>query len=386
MGVLAAGAYFWMEGRSAARIAASEKAHQAPKPMPVVIAAARRDAVPIEVTGLGTVQAFASVQVRSRIDGEILAVHFREGDTVKANDLLFTLDARAAEAQLRQAQADLARDKAQLANAQRELARTKELASRGVAAQANLEKAQTDVDVLQAAVAADQATIDNLNVQRGYTEIRAPMAGRTGVVHLTAGNIVRASDSQPLVTINQVQPVRALAAIPQRHFEDIRKGLAAGELDATAANRDLPGRTVAGKVNFLDNAVDTPTGTFQVRATFANEDGILWPGMFANVTVTLGVQPDALVVPVAAVQTGARGTYVFVVTGDNLATIKPVTVVRQRGSDAAITGIAENDNVVVDGQLRLVEGTRVEIQKPGAAPAAAAPPSGTNTPGGTQRK
>ena len=375
---VAGGAYFWMEGRSAARIAASEKAHQPPKPTPVVVAAARQETVPVEVTGLGTVQASASVQIRTRVDGEILTVHFREGDTVKANDLLFTLDARSAEATLRQAQASLARDKVQLANAQRELARMKDLAGKGIAPQASLEKSQTEVDTLQTAIAADQASIDNLSVQRGFTEIRAPIAGRTGVVNLTAGNVARASDSQPLVTINQISPVRALAAIPQRYFEQVQKGLAAGELDATASNRDLPGREAAGKVNFLDNAVDTPTGTFQVRATFANEEGILWPGMFVNVTVRLGTLPDAVVVPIAALQTGARGTYVFAVTADSLATIKPVTVVRQHGADVAVTGVGAGDTVVVDGQLRLVQGTRVEIQKPTAAPVVPAAPAGAS--------
>jgi len=335
---------------------------------------------PIEVSAIGTVQPIATVIIKSRVDGEIAKVHFEEGQEVKEGDLLFTLDNRAYQAQLAQSEANLRRDRAQLQRAQAEVKRQTELASRGVASAQKLEDVQTSVAVLQAAIDADEAAIENARVNLNYTAIRAPISGRTGSVNLKRGNLVKSNDTTqqavPLVTITQLRPIYVTFTVPEGHLADIRTATTSAQLlevIATVPNeRQTP---VTGTLTFIDSQVDVATGTITLKAKFANEDTRLWPGQFVNVTLTVGMQANAVVVPSAAIQIGQNGPYVFVIKPDSTVELRLVRVNRTVDNKAVIDeGVAPGDRVVVDGQLRLNNGTRVTVQRPdGATPPRAQP-------------
>lgn len=346
---------------------------------PVRVALVARKTVPFTIPLIGSVQASDTVAVKSRIDGAITQVHFREGEAVKAGDLLFTLDSRSIQAELDQALANLGRDQAQLANSKRDLQRFSELARKDFATRQQLDTATTNTAVLQSTIKADQAAIENLRVQLSYTKIYAPIGGRTGSINLTAGNTVKANDTTPMVVINRIQPIRVVFAVPQRYFELVRQHLDQGpvEVDADIPNSSHP--PLKGKIVFLDNTIDPNSGTFEVKALLDNPDGLLWPGMYVRVRVRLGADRDALVVASAAVQTGQEGAYVYTVDDANIAHYRPVKVLRQAGNESLIaSGLKQGERVVVDGQLRLTDGTPVEILKsPPAAPGSAAAASQT---------
>jgi multidrug efflux system membrane fusion protein len=330
---------------------------------PVVATTVARQAVPLDFSVIGSVQASESVAVKSRLDGQIVKTHFKEGDEVKAGDLLFTLDSRAIEAQMHQAEANLARDQAQLVNYKRTVGRLGDLAQREFASRQSLDDARTNEAVTIASAAADQAAIENAKVQLSYTKILAPIDGRTGVITLTNGNTVKANDTVTIVTIAKIHPINVLFAVPQKYFDQVRQALAKGPVEAYAEIPNGGGRKIPGGISFFDNNIDPTTGTFQVKATFANDDGSLWPGMFVSVIVRLGVQSDALVVASAAVQSGQNGSYVFVVRPDLTAEMRPVTVAREAdGRSIIASGLKDGEKVVVDGQLRLTNGTKVEVR------------------------
>jgi multidrug efflux system membrane fusion protein len=331
----------------------------------VVADVAVKSPAPIVVSAIGTVQPVATVMIKSRMDGEIASVNFEEGQEVKEGDILFTLDDRSLRAQLEQADANLERDKAQLERNKLEVKRQTELAGRGVAPAQKLEDVQTSVAVSEATVRASQATLDNAHVSLNYTTIRAPIAGRTGSVVLKRGNIVKAVDTAPnvapLVTITQVKPIYVVATVPERYLASLRAAMAAGPVSVSATVPDQA--PVTGTLTFIDNQVDTTTGTIALKAKFTNDDEALWPGQFVNVVLTLGVEADAVLVPSVAVQIGPNGPYAFVIRPDQTVELRLIKPDRAVGDKTVIaSGLAAGERVVVDGQLRLGNGTRVTVQ------------------------
>jgi multidrug efflux system membrane fusion protein len=336
----------------------------------VQVAAAVQKPFPVEIGTIGTVTAYATVAVKSRVDGEITEVYLKDGQDVKAGDPLFSIDSRAIRAQLAQAEANLARDQALLTSARREVERQTALVSKNFASKQAMDQATANADSLEASVRGDQAAIDAANVQLTYTDIRSPIDGRAGVVNLTRGNMVKANDTAPLVVLNQLRPIYVAFAVPQDELPRIRQAMAAGPLNVSAAIPGDEAPPLAGKLTFVDNAVDTATGTIQLRATFDNAQTRLWPGQFVNVTLTLRVDPAAIVVPDSAVQHGQAGAYVFVVRGDSTVEMRPVVVGRSLAGESVIErGLAAGERVVIEGQLRLTPGMRVEPRPAGQAPA-----------------
>jgi multidrug efflux system membrane fusion protein len=334
--------------------------------------------VPIQVSAIGSVQSIATVMVKSRIDGQIAQVHFKEGQEVKEGDLLFTLDDRALRAQLAQSEATLERDRASLQRAKLEVTRQSGLANRGVASAQKFEDVETSLAVFEATVRADEAAVEAARVNLNYATILAPIDGRTGSVALKKGNLVKATElsSQiPLVTISQLRPIYVAFTVPERHLAELRAAEAEGKLPVVATIPSQPQAPIAGTLAFIDNQVDVATGTITLKAEFANDDTRLWPGQYVNITLTLGVQANAVVAPAAAIQIGQNGPYVFVVRPDSTVELRLVRVDRTiNGKTVIAQGLAAGDRVVVDGQLRLDNGTRVAIQKPEAAPPPRPPP------------
>jgi membrane fusion protein, multidrug efflux system len=342
----------------------------------VVADVAAQSPTPILVTAIGTVQSIATVMIKSRVDGEIAKVNFEEGQEVKEGDILFTLDDRALRAQLQQAEANLERDRAQLERNQLEVKRQTELAGRGVASAQKLEDVTTSVAVAEATVRASEATAENARVNLNYTTIRAPITGRTGSVALKRGNVVKAVDTaptvMPLVTITQLRPIYVALTVPERYLADLRTAMAEGPVPAVVTVPSQPQAPITGTLTFIDNQVDVATGTISLKAKFANDDDRLWPGQFVNVTLTLGTQENAVVVPSGAIQVGPNGPYVFVIRPDStveLRLVKPDRIVG--GKTVVAEGMAAGEQVVVDGQLRLGNGTRVTVQ--GSTPTKAQP-------------
>src|ERR1043166_3295136 len=332
--------------------------------VPVTIARVTQESVPLVVQGIGTVIAASTVAVRAQITGELTSVNFKEGDDVKKGQLLVTLDKRPLEAALNQAKATLDRDQANLANAKAMSARQQDLLQRGIATREQAETARAAAEALDATVAADRANVDNAKVQLDYATITSPLDGRTGLLQVHPGNLVRANDTTPIITINKITPVYVSFALPEAQLPALKRYMAQGELPVTAQAPNDAGPPSVGKITFIDNAVDVTTGTIKVQGTFPNTDVRLWPGQFVNVTVTLTSDPNAIVVPSLAVQTGQQGTYVFVVKPDQTAELRSVTVARTSGDRSVIaSGLQPGETVVTDGQLRLVPGSRVDRKR-----------------------
>jgi multidrug efflux system membrane fusion protein len=348
-----------------------------PAPAQLVVAdVAASSAVPILVTAIGSVQSISTVMVKSRIDGEIANVNFEEGQEVNEGDTLFTLDDRAVRAQLQQAEANLERDRAQLERNQLEVKRQTELAGRGVASAQKLEDVTTSVAVSEATVRASQATLENAKVNLAYTTIRAPISGQTGSVALKRGNVVKAVDTAPnvapLVTITQLRPIYVAFTVPERNLSDLRAARAEGQVRVVVTIPSQPQTPVTGVLTFIDNQVDVATGTISLKGKFANDDERLWPGQFVNVTLTLGTQSDAIVVPSVAIQIGPNGPYVFVIKQDSTVELRLIKPDRNVGGKTVVAeGLSAGERVVVDGQLRLGNGTRVNVQAPKEAPSKA---------------
>jgi multidrug efflux system membrane fusion protein len=338
--------------------------------VPVTVATVAQKSVPIEITGIGTVIAATTVAVRAQITGEMTSVHFKEGEEVQQGDLLVRLDRRPLEAALQQAEATLARDTAQANNARAQAARYRDLQERGIATKEQVDTITTQAAALEATMQADKAAIENAKVQLDYATINAPISGRTGLLQVHPGNLVRAQDTVPIVTINRITPVYVSFAVPEAQLAELKRYMTNGQLTVKAAPPGDSGTPSVGRVNFLDNAVDVTTGTIKVKGTFPNEDRRLWPGQFVNVTVTLSADANAIVVPSPAVQTGQQGTYVFVVKADQTVDLRLVEVARVKGDETVIkSGLKAGDTVVTDGQLRLVSGSRISVKPASAAPA-----------------
>jgi len=332
-------------------------------PVPITAATVEQRAVPLDVQAIGTVIAASTVAVHAQITGELMSVNFKEGDEVKEGQVLFTLDKRPFEAALQQAEAQLQKDVAQLANARAQSTRYQDLAQRGIATREQVDQMTTQAASLEATVAADRANILSAKVQLDYATIDAPISGRTGLLQVHKGNLVRANDTIPIISINRITPVYVTFAIPEAMLPQFKRYMAAGTIHVEAKAPNDDGRASIGKIDFIDIAVDALTGTIKVKGTFANEDRKLTPGQFVNVTVTLTTDPNAIVVPTAAVQSGQQGTYIYVVKPDKTVELRPVDVARARGEDSILrSGAKAGETVVTDGQLRLVPGSRVSIK------------------------
>ncbi|MFL6799249.1 MAG: efflux RND transporter periplasmic adaptor subunit [Xanthobacteraceae bacterium] len=335
-----------------------------PRAVPVEVAVAERKMVPVRVEALGNVTPIHSVAIKSRIDSEIVGVHFRDGAIVKQGDLLFTLDSRTLEAQIKQVQGQLDGAKAQLEQAERDVARYAELLAKNATTQVTLNNARTQVNIWRSSVDSNQAQLDNLNIQLSYCSIRAPITGRASMAAVKVGNFVRQADVAPLATVIQVAPVYVTFALAQGYLPDLRQALTN---ESASIEAIIPGdpRRATGQVTMIENSVDAPTGTVPVRATMPNQDELLWPGTLVNVQLTLR-EEDAVAVPSAAVQVSQTGSYVFAVV-DGTAKVQPVTVARSVGAESVIaSGLNGGETVVTNGQLQLSEGTKVAVRGPKA--------------------
>jgi multidrug efflux system membrane fusion protein len=331
--------------------------------VPVTAAPVVQKSVPLAVQGIGTVIAASTVTVRAQVTGELTAVHFIEGDEVKEGQLLVEIDKRPLEAALQQTQAALDRDVAQAANARSQAARYQDLLQRGIATKEQVDQIVANAAALEATVALDRANIENAKVQLQYATIRAPLTGKTGLLQVHPGNLVRATDTTPIVTINKITPVYVSFSVPEAMLPDVKRYMARGKLAVTALPPNDQGAPATGLINFIDNAVDQTTGQIKVKGTFPNTDRRLWPGQFVNVSVTLSTEPNAIVVPSLAVQTGQQGTYVFVIKPDQTVDLRSVAVERTSGDQSVIkSGLKPGETVVTDGQLRLNAGTKVSVK------------------------
>jgi multidrug efflux system membrane fusion protein len=331
------------------------------RPVPVLAAEAVRKTLPLTLPAVGQTQAAATVTVRSRVDGHLLEAAFREGQPVRQGDPLFRIDPRPLEASLNQAEANLGRDQAQLDKARLQLTRNQGLAPKGYVSTESLEDARASAQALEASVKADQAAVDLARLQLGYATIASPIDGLAGARLADPGNLVKTNDTA-LVTINQVEPIYLAFALPERHLAEVRRLMGKGGLRVQARPQD-GGPPVLGEVGFVDNKVDATTGTIGLRATFSNQDRRLLPGQFVTLDLALGELTDVLVVPSRAVQAGQKGDHLYVVGSDGNVERRVVALGPRVGDETAIlSGLAAGDRVVIDGQLRLTHGAKVEVK------------------------
>jgi multidrug efflux system membrane fusion protein len=329
----------------------------APRAISVEVASAEKQKVPVRVDALGTVTPVASVAVKTRIDSEIVKVHFQDGARVREGDVLFTLDSRTLEAQIKQVQGLLDGAKAQLEQAERDVARYTDLLAKNATTQVTLNNARTQMTIWRASVDSNTGQLENLRIQLSYCTIRAPISGRASSAMVKVGNFVRQADVAPLATINQIAPIYVTFALPQRYLPELRQ--AVSEETATV-QAFVPGdrRSASGQVSVLENAVDASTGMVTVRANMPNTEELLWPGTLVNVQLTLRVE-ESVVVPSVAVQVSQAGTFVFVIK-DGTASVQKVKVARVFGNLSVIAeGLEGGETVVTDGHLQLSNGTKV---------------------------
>ena len=332
-------------------------------PVPVTVAAVVQKAVPVQIRAIGNVEAYTTVGVKSQIGGVLMRVHFREGQDVSKGALLFTIDPRPYEAALKQAEANLAKDNAQLENAREEVRRYAELVKRGYVAQEQFDQIRTNSAALDATANADKAAVENAQLQLKYCYIYSPITGRTGSLISYEGNLIKATADTSMVVINQIQPIYVTFSIPEQYLAEIKRYMSIEKVKVEAVIGKDDSHPVEGVLTFVDNAVDTTTGTIKLKATFANQEKRLWPGLFVNVAVTLTTQPNAVVAPTQAVQTGQSGQYVFVIKDDLTTESRPVVVGRALDGEIVVEkGLQPGERVVTDGQLRLVPGSKVDIK------------------------
>ena len=367
-------------------------------PVPVIVAMVKERTVPINIDVIGNVEAYSTITVKAQISGQLNKVSFQEGDFVKKNDLLFTIDARPYEAQLSQVEANLARDTAALGQAEANLARDsanqkyaetqaarfQKLFESGVVSREQTDQARSSADALSQTLAADKAAIEsaraqigatkaaveNMRVMLSYTTIRSPITGRTGNLAVKQGNIVSANTSE-LMTIAEVEPIYVTFSVPESQLGDIKKYMAQGRLKVNVSPQDDNTQNETGYLTFVDNTVDATTGTIKLKGTFPNGDHKLWPGQFVRVTLQLTSRPNAVVVPNQAVQTGQDGQFVYVVKDDKTVEMRPVVTSTRVDQELVVDrGLEPGETIVTEGQLRLAPGSRVQ------------PRDGRNRPGG----
>jgi membrane fusion protein, multidrug efflux system len=339
--------------------------------IPVTAGTAETRDVPVYVEGLGTVQAFNRVVVKTRVDGPITKVLFREGQEVKANDPLFQIDSRQFEASLQQAQATKEKDEAQLQSAQLDLNRYAQLVPQGFQSRQSYDQQHGSVAQLQAAIKADQAQVDNAQLNVDYSTIRSPIDGRTGQRMVDVGNFVQTGQSSGLVTITEVKPIYVSFNVPAEQLDDIRKNQSQSPLKVIAYALDDKTVLTDGELTLIDNQVDVTTGTIHLKAEFTNANEPLWPGQFVNARIVLSTRDNAVTVPAQTVMQGPNGPYVYVLNQDNTAKRSNVSVsATQEGIAVIGNGLKAGDRVVVDGQYRLTDGSKVKINGPQPTPVA----------------
>ncbi|MGH9635096.1 MAG: efflux RND transporter periplasmic adaptor subunit [Candidatus Angelobacter sp.] len=344
---------------------ANKEAVQAAKPIaaaPVRIATVASRTMPVELQAIGNVEAISTVSIKAQISGQLMRVHFKEGDFVKKGQLLFTIDRAPFEAALRQAEGTLAKDEAQSLNSKLDAERYQGLGRQGVVSRQQVDAAGAAANAMAATVAADKAAVETAKINLEYTAIYSPINGRTGSVGVKEGNLVKANDVPILVTINQIEPIYVSFSIPEQQLAELKQYSNAKSLKVDAAPQGST-QHFQGKLTFIDNSVDLTTGTIKLKATFDNAAHALWPGQFADVNLMLKSQPNAIVVPTAALQTSQNGTFVYVINQDLTAQPQPVKVGWNIGEETVIaSGLQPGQRVVTDGQLRLTPGAKVDIK------------------------
>jgi membrane fusion protein, multidrug efflux system len=358
--LLGAAAAFVLQNRSDGR----PPEPTAPEAVAVTAAAAVQKTVPVQLTAIGTVESYASVSIKSRISGQLVQVHFKEGQDVSKGDLLFTIDPRPYEVALKEAQARLAKDKVLAEKAEIDARRYADLAGKDFVSKDKSEQFRANAAALKATLEGDKAAIENARLQLSYCYISAPFSGRTGSLLVDEGAQVKANDDHGLVDIMQITPIYVSFSVPQQDLGLIQQRMNQATLPVAAI---LPGGSTApeqGNLTFLDNRVSSDTGSIGLKATFANQDRRLWPGQFVDVVLTLTTRPDSIVVPSVAVQTGQQGLFVFIIKPDMTVESRPVAVAMTLGSETVLeSGVSAGEQVVTDGQFRLVPGALVQIRK-----------------------
>jgi membrane fusion protein, multidrug efflux system len=333
--------------------------------VPVVVATATRGDLPVYYNGLGTVTAFNTVTVRSRVDGQIVKINFTEGQTVHQGDALVEIDPRPYQVQLEQAEGQLAKDQAQLRDVQVDYERYQLLFKEGVIPKQQVDTQQAQVGQYQGAIRADQGTIDSAKLQIVYSHVTAPITGRVGLRLVDMGNIVHASDTTGLLVITQLQPIAVIFSLPQDQLSQVLAKLHGTQLPVEAYDRDDVTRIATGKLLTIDNQIDTTTGTYKLKSEFANEKNTLFPNQFVNIHLLVDTKRNVTIVPSTAIQRGPQGTYVYLAQQDNTVKIQPVTIALSSANSVGIgNGLQPGDSVVVDGQDKLQEGSKIEARSP----------------------
>ena len=331
--------------------------------VPILAAKVVQKTVSDTIRAIGRVEAFSTVDVKAQINGQVMQVHFRQGQDVKQGDPLFTIDPRPFQAALEQAQANLAKDRAQYRQAAADERRYATLLKQNVSSRQQYDQVEATAAALSASIQADEAAVQTARLNLEYTEIRAPIDGRTGDLLVHAGNLVKPDADTAMVVINQVHPVYVAFAIPEQKLPDVREFMAEHKLAVQVSLPGQQGPVESGELSFIDNSVDAKTGTINLKGEFANTDARLWPGEFVNTTLVLREHPGAILVPSQAVQTGQQGSFVFVVQPDMKATIRPVVIGESIDNQTVVTsGLKPGETVVTDGQLRLIPGATVTIK------------------------
>lgn len=332
-------------------------------PVPVTIGIVIKQSIPVQIRAIGNVEAYSTVSIKARVNGELTGVHFQEGKDVNKGDLLFTIDPRPYKAALDSAKANLLKNTALYKKAEEDEKRYSELYKEQLVSRSQYEQTFANAEALKATVEADKAAVENAELQLSYCTIHAPISGKTGSLLFNKGNQIKANDEKAMVVINQIQPAYVNFSVPEQKIPEIKKYMSKGSLKIEAVISKDYQDTEKGTLIFIDNAVDTTTGTLRLKGTFTNKSKRLWPGQFVNVVMTLTTQPDAIVVPLQAVQTGQSGQYVFVVKNDMTVEMRPVVVSMNFNDKAVIEkGLQFDEKVVTDGQMKLTPGAKIEIK------------------------
>ena len=348
---------------SNARPGQRNPANAVKRPVPVLAARAIQKDFPLEIRAIGNVESFATVAVKARVTGELQKVHFREGQEVAKGDLLFTIDPRPLEAALREARARLEKNKALAAKAEADNRRYEDLVQGGFVSREQYDQIRSNLGSLQATVVGDEAVVENAKLQLGYTSIYSPISGRTGTLLIDQGNMIKANDdNKSLVVIEQVHPIYVSFSVPESNLPKIIEGMKGGSLPVTALSDGSANGPEKGGLTFVDNSVDSKTGTIRLKGTFDNSARRLWPGQFVNIVLTFGRLQNVVTVPSQAVQTGEGGLFVFVITPESTVQLKPIKTGKSHGGETIVeSGLMAGEQVVTDGHLRLTPGATVEI-------------------------
>jgi membrane fusion protein, multidrug efflux system len=364
-------------GRGPARVESQDA-------VPVTVGVVVQKDVPVLINEIGSVEPYSTVAVKAQIGGELMEVAFQEGQDVHRGDLLFRIDPRPYDAALKAAEAQLAKDQVQLKTAQSDASRYADLVEKDYVTKEEYDRIRTNADALEAALAADHAAVENAKVQLEYCTIRSPIDGRTGKLMVNRGNLVKANADTPMLVINQIDPIYVAFSVPQQRLPEIKARRARGNLEVKVTVPDAAVQPPPGVLTFLDNAVDTTTGTVLLKATLPNHDRLLWPGQFVTASLNVATKPNALLVPTQAIQTGQQGTYIYIVKPDLTVESRPLVAGGEYEHETIVEkGVEAGERVVTDGQIRLVPGATVKIQETataggppaGAAPAPAASPA-----------